>query len=646
MLASGRTTDDDAAHAGVAWELTRLLSPRPVVRVANVDAHGQVLNQYTGHRRVDNTEPETPWAVYLAGDDRRFRLIAFDLDAKSVGSAEEAARDADTIAGLLHDVGLDAVVCESGPSGGRHVWAALAEPVDAEMIATLARLTRHVCPTLDIAPLSNLTTGCVRPPGAPHRSGGRSTVLAGDTAALTAPTGTRAQVCALIEHLAQLIGDTETARTRGPHRPLPTDDHGRLYLPGPRRPLPAVSAAALREDAAAGDASAVLWRILLGAASARWRFGDVAALADTAPGMEHVRSWRDRSRRRPRSRAAAAAVLRRQWDKAVRHVATSGRQIGEDPTFDARAAAIAAHVRQLQTRADATAGRWARRGGPADRRILDVLCILALQALTVSVEADIRRLALMAGIGRETARTALLRLADDGWVTQDKAADGPHGAVWSIDPQNDFHSDVTPSRSQADPRPEGAGAAERTTLLQTLTRRVAAARHDLFTPGPGLGLHTGNIYARTTIQSQRLLEFATAVGEPPTAVGRILDRLVSIGVLIRTSTGWRRPQADRRAAAAQQLGITGRLDQRARRYSIERELWAWWQAEQTWMTTPRRLQPKHRPGPGQLALLPDPGTSTYGAHPRRADGRADYRAARAIIEAGAPRSQQIYHAAA
>lgn len=63
------------------------------------------------------------------------------------------------------------------------------------------------------------------------------------------------------------------------------------------------------------------------------------------------------------------------------------------------------------------------------------------------------------------------------------------------------------------------------------------------------------------------------------------------------------------------------------------------------MTTPRRLQPKHRPGPGQLTLFPEPGTNTYGAHPRRADGRADYRAARTLIETNAL-PQQLHHEAA
>lgn len=102
------------------------------------------------------------------------------------------------------------------------MWTALAEPADRESVATLARLARHLCPTLDIAPLSNPTTGCVRPPGAPHRSGGRSVVLRGDTTALTTPTGTRAQVGALIEHLAQLVDDAEPSQTPDPPPAAPS----------------------------------------------------------------------------------------------------------------------------------------------------------------------------------------------------------------------------------------------------------------------------------------------------------------------------------------------------------------------------------------------------------------------------------------
>ena len=71
---------------------------------------------------------------------------------------------------------------------------------------------------------------------------------------------------------------------------------------------------------------------------------------------------------------------------------------------------------------------------PTDRRVLDVLCTLALQGLSVDVEADTRRVALLAGVGRETARTGLIRLSRDGWIALFQAAAGPHGARWSISP--------------------------------------------------------------------------------------------------------------------------------------------------------------------------------------------------------------------
>ena len=51
------------------------VSPRPRVRVAVVDAYGTVLNDYRDRALSKNT-PERPWAVYLAGPDKRFRLLA------------------------------------------------------------------------------------------------------------------------------------------------------------------------------------------------------------------------------------------------------------------------------------------------------------------------------------------------------------------------------------------------------------------------------------------------------------------------------------------------------------------------------------------------------------------------------------------
>lgn len=603
------------------------VSPRPRVRVAVVDAYGTVLNDYRD-RAIGKAAPERPWAVYLAGADRRFRLLAFDLDAH--GDPAAAARDADVLGGLLRDVGLPYVLCESGPTGGRHLWVALAEYVDAETVATLARLTKHLCPTLDLSPLSNAVTGCVRPPGAPHRAGGHSTVLSGDVDALSAPTATAAQVRALVSLVAGLVDDTEPARPIDPRSPLPLDSHGRLHLAGPRRQLPANSAAALRETPL--DASATLWRVLIGAAAARWRHADVAALVDIEPGLEHVRSRVTTRGRAARPRGEQAAVLGRQWDKAVRYVAASDRQIGDDPTFDRRADVMAAHVRDVQQRADAAAGRWTRGGGPADRRILDVLSFLALHALSGSVEADTRRLALLAGVGRETARTALLRLAEDGWIAQTAAADGTRAAHWTIDPQSVLHSNLVHARSQADPRPPGAGAAERTTLLATLRTRTTDAAHDLFTATrPALGHLAGNLYARIDTTARALDDLSPTIGADPLRTRRLLDRLTYAGIVERSREGWQRVDPHSPDAAAERAGVAGRLDARADRYRVEREAWAWWKAEEAWMHAPRRPDARRRPSRGQLSLVPEDGTHAYGPHPRRADGRLDYAAARRII---------------
>ena len=104
-----------------AWALTGILSPRPTVRVIVHELDGELLNSYEGSRRTSSSAPETPWAMYLADRDRRYRYLAFDLDAKGERGPADADRDARALAALLHSAGLAPLICESGPSGGRHV---------------------------------------------------------------------------------------------------------------------------------------------------------------------------------------------------------------------------------------------------------------------------------------------------------------------------------------------------------------------------------------------------------------------------------------------------------------------------------------------------------------------------------------------
>lgn len=619
-----------------AWALTRVISPRGTVRVAARDAYGQVINAYDMTARVAGDAPSTTWAMYLTSPSGAYRFLGFDLDAASAPAAVE--RDLPILTGVLDEAGIPYVVCASGGLGSRHVWVGLAEDVDAVTVRALVVMVKRMCSTLDITPMSNPATGCLRPPGAPHRNGEFSQVLAGSLAYLTDPVVTAAQVLALVEHLVKLDGTASSPAPVVAHRPVPVDEKSATYIPGPKRPLPPSSAAALEQ--VPRDPSAALARILAGAAASHWHLADVADLVATAPGLEHVRTQRLSPGAAPRSprpavgRRSSTMVLREQWARAVAYVARTPRVVDEsasDDTFADRAGRIADLVDQVQVRAAACPGRWAARGGPADRRVLDALCLLALTAVAGEIEADTRRLALMCGIGRETARTALHRLASDGaWVARTLEGTGPYADTWRIAPQNDFHKVVEPSRSQGALPRACSGSSYRSSLMRSLTDRLQSAAHDVFTPAGGLGHHAGNIYSHLQTDPTSMSELMAMFGDGRVSLETSLDRLAHHGLVFMTRDGWRRRTRDGRTRAARLLGIHGRLRERAELYALERELWAWWQTEEAWMKAPRRTAASRRAGPGQLSLV-DVGPPAYGAHPRRADGRADFRAARSLM---------------
>lgn len=72
--------ETETAHigrCGAAWRLTRVLSPRPLVRAAS----GDQVNAYPTQVPVAGPAPAGPWAMYLTDAQRRYRYIGLDLDA-------------------------------------------------------------------------------------------------------------------------------------------------------------------------------------------------------------------------------------------------------------------------------------------------------------------------------------------------------------------------------------------------------------------------------------------------------------------------------------------------------------------------------------------------------------------------------------
>lgn len=109
-----------------------------------------------------------PAVIVSSRLSRRHRVLApLPLGAvEDVGDdAADAARDAQKLYDLLGQLGIGAVLC--GPNGGRHVWIGLSFAMPRAQAESLRRLVRAICPTLDLAPLSNPVAGCVRPPPAP-----------------------------------------------------------------------------------------------------------------------------------------------------------------------------------------------------------------------------------------------------------------------------------------------------------------------------------------------------------------------------------------------------------------------------------------------------------------------------------------------
>lgn len=606
-----------------AWALTRLICPRRVVRAAARDVEGRVVNSYPLVHPVEGDRPATPWAVPLTDRAGAFRLLCVDLDAK--GHPDAVARDLARLTGLLDDLAVPHLVCRSGPTGGAHVWLGCSEPVDAALVATLARLLAGWLPTLDPSPLLNPATGCVRPPGAPHRWGGTSRLVAGSLDVLTHPRVTSLQVVDLVTSVAALVAPRPATTLRATLRPIAVDRRGAVFLPGTRRELPRASRLALGTPVTdTTDASAVLWRILCGAAAAHWHLYDVARLV-SEPGCEHVRTLRHGTVRVPRpasGNGSPRAVLARQWTRAVTTVSRLPvDRVGDDPTFDPRAGHVARLVRDVQARADAAAGRWQGRRGIADRKVLDAVCLFELQAVRLEVEADVRRIGLTSGLDRETARRALLRLAGDGWLTRTRAASGPRAARWTTLPASSVHSHPDGQLSQAVPRPAGVGAAERRQQLHTLGDRLAAAAHDVFAPRGGLGPEAGALYALLQ-QPRTTLDLAGRLGVP--SVDHAVDRLAGVGLITHDAGHWHHTPMALDALAAS-VGTAGRGAQRAVTYTVERLAWAWWRAEldqaRHALAAPRRPKPRLIGRVHPTAIAP---------HPRHRNGRADFAEARRL----------------
>lgn len=622
------------------------------MRVAQRDASGAILNLYAGTHSTAWKCPSTTWAMHLADDAGRFRFFVFDFDAKD-GAAKAADYDAGRLRLWLNELQIPHLLVHSGPTGGRHVWLALDPDEDGaapELAETIVLLARELLPTLDPAPMRNPATGAVRPPGAPHRAGGRATPR-GATNQLEHGQVTVQQ----LEHLRELLVDDLGAVVQDPIATTPLhgvniDDSGHGYLRGHRRPLSA-RLRALAEDTPKGDFSRISAAILAGAAQSRWRYDDVVRELLHFPGLEHIRSSPHGHLRRVRRDREQTHILRSEWARAVTYVAHNPvAGVGDNGDFLDAAGLVGAAIARVQQQADLMPGLWGQdrtsapaRSAPArysHRAVLDAVSLYMLQAVRLDVEADIRRIALDTGYGRTAVAMALRALCtpmnesnpESAWLVLAAPATGAQGARYRL--SHRFSTEDEAQEWSQPLKPPSPHASVRTAWMVILSSRLSTLAHDVFSAPRSLGRSAGRLLAAAPVGDVASVQLAAErAGLSPTSARRGLRRLASSGLVERVAGGWTRPSSDLRDRAATALGVAGYLAARRTRYQSERAVWAWWIAESSWLGTLDRRSPgQAHPGTVTFMALPTPAFPRY---PRGPDRRADHQRARRLVDAGA-----------
>lgn len=579
-----------------AWAVTQDLSVRTRIRTYRPDGRGGWLNA-TRNTPIGRRPPRSPWAVYLADEHGRYHALCFDFDAHhSQEETIQAEQDARECAALLERHGIGALTCVSGPSGGRHVWAASLDGLEPALVSSIAIGLKLMLPTLDPTPLLNPTTGCARPPYSPHRLGGASTPIQGDIDRLLLPDSHEDQWRSLehtirIETAARANTTRPTTDGRRDRRGAPVDRYGHPWIPGRRRePSRAIRALIDTPCLPGEDRSARMWRILTACAIAHWTLKDVLALADK-PGMAHARTRRDPNgieHKRPiQGPGGTLTVIRDDWRRAVTAAMRMRRDRGDDPQWPAQADRTNTIATGVLHAAMSRPERFARGGGPADLRVLAALCLYAVQACTDTIQADIRRLGIDTGIGRETARCALKRLERDGWIRLSDHAQGREADTWKIGGTATKGELSRHARSQMNMPP----ARQRDRLIRRIGQWLIICSHDAFAGQPEW-LHAGNQYATHILQ-------AHAGSTAPRIPLQALD-----------GQAWLR-------------GTLGRNQARRNLYEMERLVWNWWLSELDWMKAPATLH--HR---RETTILPDTLKGRFPAMPRGHRNRVDWTGAR------------------
>lgn len=165
----------DNFHAHVAWVLAPLIAGQPTYRLGRWKGGRFQYPQPTTPLPITRTLPSRPAAVMLHDVDGAVRTLVLDLDT-SKARKTIVDDDARRLGDLLRTAGL-AYVEDESPSGGRHLYVPLQEPLTAAEARQLVEALGRRAVSLDPSPHQNIVHGCIRVPGSAHKFGGHQKLV-------------------------------------------------------------------------------------------------------------------------------------------------------------------------------------------------------------------------------------------------------------------------------------------------------------------------------------------------------------------------------------------------------------------------------------------------------------------------------------
>lgn len=538
--------------------LVPAIAARPRVRVSRDQGRSYPRRW---ERALTEHLPTRPAAVPLYDGAGRTCCLVIDLDV-SRGGPEVVVADCGRLVVLIGRCGGRVIVDES-PTGGRHLYLPLAEPVDFLAARDMAVDLAAITPSMDPSPNYGLTDGVIRPPGSPHRSGGHQQLLTGlaeavDIATRRNPGSVWARLRAAVPHV--------------PAAPVDQVSPGAGQAPLPRSGGPAALSSRMLAIAVQGRYDPATYptpsharqAVIVAAAAAGLTLLDVLGRVHRGvwPGLAALYA-----RYAPRHRTGR---IRADWANAVTYLRKPSPGPGQEHVRNSPTSALSSHrgvqladktqhgrgsaeeyrwLRSWQTGVKLCQPRWVGKDALGIRRVLRALGAAAMATGSRYVAFGVRSLSVEAGLDHTTVAAHLRRLRDedDPLIDLIESDRGLAGDLYSL-----RMPEAVATRAERRPWPPG-----KVHGMRPVFRQLGAGAAELY-----------ELLARAP-EPLTSFQITNEAGLPRSTVYEALQTLAAHDLANQGRRGWTVGHADP-ALLAEAWGITQNIEHIIARHRAER----------------------------------------------------------------------------